>query len=129
MAEDEKSLTWVVVRVMSGIAVFGWGFLAGSYDGTHYSKLSEMSAAELEDVDTRSRRSWRGRRDFVGEAVYIFVGNAIQQLPNLPTVISWHITNRIWLPITIVVLEVGALLGASSMKKLESALKKPKRRP
>ena len=122
MADDQKSLTWIVVMVMIGIAVFGWGFLAGSYAGAHSPKLSEMSADELEDVDTRSQRS--ARRG----AVAAFVGNALEQLPNLPAVISWHMTNRIWLPIAIVVLEVGAMVGAYALKKVESALEEPKQR-
>ena len=122
MADDEKSLTWIVVMVMIGIAVFGWGFLAGSYAGAHSPKLSEMSAVELENIDARSPRS--ARRG----AVAAFVGNAIEQLPNLPAVISWHLTNRVWLPIMIVVLEAAALIGAYAMKKVESALEKPKQR-
>jgi hypothetical protein len=35
MAESEKSVTWVIAAVMLTIAVFGWGFLAGSYTGAH----------------------------------------------------------------------------------------------
>lgn len=122
MADGEKSLTWIVVMVMIGIALFGWGFLAGSYAGVQGQKLSEMSAEELEDVDTRSPR--RARRG----AAAAFVGNALEQLPNLPAVISWHMSNRIWLPIAILVLEVCALIGAYAMKKVESALERPKQR-
>ena len=29
MADEQKSLTWIVVVAMFGIAVFGCGFLAG----------------------------------------------------------------------------------------------------
>lgn len=122
MADDGKSLTWIVVMVMLGIAVFGWGFLAGSYAGAHSPKLSEMSADETEDVDTRSLRS--ARRG----AVAAFVGNGLEQLPNLPAVIAWHMSNRIWLPILILVLEVGAVIGAYAMKKVENSLEKPKQR-
>lgn len=122
MADGEKSLTWIVVMVMIGIALFGWGFLAGSYAGAHGPKLSEMSAEDITDIDSRSPgRAKRG-------AVVAFVGNALEQLPNLPAVISWHMSNRIWLPIIILVLEVGALFGAYAMKKVENALEKPKQR-
>ena len=122
MADEEKSLKWIVVVVIIGIVVFGWGFLAGSYVGTNSPKLSEMSADETDDVDARSLRS--ARRG----AVAAFVGNALEQLPNLPAVISWHLSNRIWLPIMIVVLEGAALIGGFAMKKVESAVEKPKRR-
>jgi hypothetical protein len=121
VADEEISVTWVVVMVMIGIAAFGWGFLAGSYAGAHSSTLSRMSA-DSNDDNTRSLRRVQRR------AVATFVGHAIEQLPNLPAVISWHFSNRIWLPIMIIVFEVGALIGAYALKKVETALKTPKQR-
>ena len=35
MAEDEKPLTWIVMAAAIFVAIFGWGFLAGSYAGAH----------------------------------------------------------------------------------------------
>lgn len=122
MADGEKSLTWIVVMLMACIALFGWGFLAGSYDGAHSPNMSEMDPKDHKDVDVRMMR----RPDRVGIAK--FIGNAIAQLPNMPTVISWHMSNRIWLPITIIALEVGALLGAILLKRVEKALEAPRRR-
>jgi hypothetical protein len=108
--------------VMIGIAAFGWGFLAGSYAGAHSPELSQMSIDKPERVSRRSPQRLRT------EATLDFLGHAIEQLPNLPVVISWHFKNRIWLPILIIVLEVGALLGAYGMKKVEKELEAPNRR-
>ena len=120
MAESEKSVTWVIAAVMIAIAVFGWGFLAGSYAGAHAQKMSELSEDELQDIDARgpaaARRAAKGR----------FIGNAIEQLPNLPAVISWHFSNRIWLPLLIFILEVLAFVGGIKMRSLEKELSKPR---
>ncbi len=122
MAESEKSVTWVIAAVMLTIAVFGWGFLAGSYTGAHAPKMSEMSEEEREDLESRglgsARRASKGR----------FIANAFEQLPNLPSVVAWHFLNRIWLPIILIVLEVLALLGGIKMKSLEKELSQPSRR-
>ena len=119
MADQEKSLTWIVVVVMAGIAIFGWGFLAGSYEGAHTAKVSEMSEVDRMELEGRPPRSVRA------VAVVAFFANAVRQLPKLPEVISWHMSHRIWLPILIVVLEVCALIGGIGLKKLEKSLKKP----
>lgn len=121
VADGDKSLTWVVAMVMIAIALFGWGFLAGSYAGAHAPNMSEMTAEELKDLGDRTpERSRRG-------ALEAFIGNALEQLPNFPTVISWHMSNRAWLPITIVVLEVGAVLGGFVLKRVEKALEAPRK--
>lgn len=123
MAEEEenKSVVWVIATVMVLIAGFGWGFMAGSYVGANSTPLSELSEAEREDINTRTpRRAIRGGMGY-------FIGNAIGQLPNMPAVISWHLSNRIWLPALIVLLEVGAAIGGWKMKQLEQELSKPYR--
>jgi hypothetical protein len=42
--------------------------------------------------------------------------------------VAWHFSNRIWLPIILIVLEVLALLGGIKMKSLEKELSQPSRR-
>jgi hypothetical protein len=120
MAEEEKSLTWIVVAAAVFIAVVGWGILAGSYAGAHATSISDMSADELQELDTRSPT--RARRG----AVSAFVGNAIEQLPNLPAVISWHFSNRIWLLILIGLAMVGVVGGGFALKRVEENLSQPK---
>ncbi len=122
MAESEKSLNWVIGAVMVLIAAFGWGFLAGSYSGAQRTGISEMSAGELQSLDTR------GLGEARREAKGAFIANAIDQLPNMPAVISWHFSNRIWLPILILMLEVGVVLGGIGAKRLEKQLEQPKSR-
>ena len=115
MADDRKSVTWVVVMVIIFIAVFGWLVLADSY------ALACGQSIKFFSPTIYSRNS-------LGAQIGRVVGNGLVQLPNLPAVISWHMSNRIWLPIMIVVLEGAALIGGCAMKKVESALKNPKQR-
>ena len=123
-AEFKKSVTWVIVTLMLAIAVIGWGFLAGSYSGAHAASLSELSEEEIAEFNhNRSNVRRTARR---GEIEFVFV--ALEQLPIMPAVIGWHFSNRIWLPILILVLESGALFGGLKMKSLEKALSKPRRR-
>lgn len=124
MAESEKSVNWVIATVMIAIAVIGWGFLASSYSGTHASPLSELSEDEVAEFNHARSHVRRTARQ--GEMEFLFV--ALEQLPNMPAVISWHFSNRIWLPILILVLEAGALFGGLKMKSLEKELSTPRHR-
>lgn len=56
-----------------------------------------------------------------------FVVVAVEQLPNMPAVIGWHLSNRIWLPILFIILKVAAFFGCLKMKSLEKKLNKPYR--
>lgn len=122
MPENEASLGWVVGALAVVVALFGWGFLAGSYAGSQATPMSEMSSEELKELNTRT--PLRAKR----ASMAMFVTNAIEQLPNMGSVISWHFTNRIWLPILILVAELGVLGGGIIMKKVESSLAQPARR-
>jgi hypothetical protein len=58
-------------------------------------------------------------------AVFSFIVTSITQIPKFFTIISWHISNRIWLPILFIVLEAAVLAGGYGLKKLEENLSKP----
>ena len=124
MAEGEKSITWIVTAVMVVIALFGWGFLAGSYDGAHAEVLDELPADVQRDSNIRLTRRPSVVTVAVAAAIK-FTYTALAQMPNLPSVIAWHFSNRVWLPLTIVLLEVLAFLGGFSLKYLESQLSQP----
>lgn len=117
--KSEKSVGWVMVSAMVLIALFGWGFLAGSYTGATSRRISQMSVEELSHVEARGLV--QARRD----GKLYFVANAIKQLPNFATVMSWHFSNCFWLPITILLLEMLALGGGYAMKRVEQELSKP----
>ncbi|GAB4138043.1 MAG: hypothetical protein Tsb009_05930 [Planctomycetaceae bacterium] len=115
--KQEKSILWVVLVSMCVIAVFGWGFLAGSYDGAHAVPHSEQ------DVKNPSPDSSR-----VVSSRYAFFSNAVEYLPQFPTVISWNFSHRAWLPILIVALEILTLFGGIFLKRLERQLTQPSRK-
>ena len=127
MGDGEKSITWIVTAVMILIAIFGWGFLAGSYDGAHSERLSEMSPRVRPDSDIRLIRR-PGVVTVAVAAAVKFTYTAFAQIPNMRLVIGWHFSNRVWLPLTIVALEMLAFLGGFSLKYLESQLAQPYRR-
>jgi hypothetical protein len=111
------SIKAVVIAVMVLIAVLGWGFLAGSYDGAHSGKFSEGTSGD--DSRLSSHVNSDKARFFV---------NAIEQLPRFGTVISWNFYHRIWLPAIVVALEVLTLLGGLYMKRVERELSQDRRR-
>lgn len=122
MAGDEKSVTWILVASVVFVVVVGWGFLAGSYAGANATPMSEMSEEELQDLDGG------GLRHSKRSAVAAFVTNSIEQLPNLPTVVSWHFANRLWLPILIMIALVGVVVGWVVLKRVEQNLNQPRHR-
>ena len=116
MEESGNSITVIVLLVMVVIAGFGWGFLAGSYTGAHAPAYSERSPDELgEPPEHFSKRNSQRR----------FFANAIEQLPNMPTVIWWNFSHRLWLPLLIGGLEVAAVIGGLVLKKVEKNLSQP----
>ena len=122
MAESGKSITWIVVAAAIFVLLFGWGFLAGSYAGAHTTSVSELSHEKLQSIDPALlRRADRG-------AISSFIGNSIEELPNVGAVISWHLTHRIWLPILIALALIGVLAGGVVLHKLEQKLSRPRKK-
>lgn len=134
MSDSEKSITWIVTAVMIVVAVFGWGFLAGSYAGAHtetqFSEGRIGAPAGPNDQEIHlARRPGRGSVIAVAVAAAItFTFTAVQQLPNFFSVMLWHLSNRIWLPGIIVGLEVLVFIGGFFLKSLERQLAQPYRK-
>ncbi len=116
MAAEEKSIRWIVIMCMIFMAYLAWGFLAGSYAGSE--------DAVLVGVSRRARRA-SGILMLIS-AIYSFVTTSITQLPNFFSVITWHLQNRIWLPILFVLLECGIVAGGYGLQKLEQKLEGPR---
>ena len=122
MAQTEKSITWIVVAAAIFVLFMGWGFLAGSYTGAHAKSITDMSDDELEDLKSRHRRMASR------SAIVSFLATSVEQLPNMPAVISWHFSNRIWLPSLIALALVGVVGGGFVLKTVEQNLNQPRNR-
>lgn len=95
MPEQNKSVGWVAGMLALAVAYFGWGFLAGDY---------------FQNTPNEGPRETN------------FWVNSIAQLPNLPSVVSYAVQNRLWIVGLVVVAEVGVLILWIVMRKLEREL-------
>lgn len=125
----ERSLRWMVISLSLLVAFFGWGFLAGSYEGAHATPLSEMDGAEVEVVHLRRGSGGVAGVVMVLSSVLFFLLNAVTQLPKLPDVLMWHLSNRLWMPILILVVEMGVIGGGYALQRLETSLSGPPAKP
>ena len=98
-----ESLGWLFAVVALVVTYFGWAFLANSYAISNYSQLPV-------DEDPMGR----------------FIVISIAQLPNVSSVIKWHLQNRLWLLILIVLAEVAVVGGYFVFKKVEAVLSEPR---
>jgi len=119
MAEQERSTTWVIAMAMLLIAVFGWAFAAAGYAHSEEGWRSRG----VQDADHTQSISRGSRR-----ALFDFVANALEQIPNTPAVIGFTVKHRLWFALTVVVLEILALLSGVGLKALEKRLSSPPRR-
>jgi hypothetical protein len=93
--EESKSIGWVVGMLALLVAYGGWAFLAMDY----YRNYPD---------DGFGRRS--------------FWMNSVIQLANLPSVVGFGFSNRVWFIILIAVLELLVVVLWIVMKKLEREL-------
>lgn len=128
MAEENQSILWVMGMLMLAILGLGWGLMANSYVEAQSPNLSQAAGSELPARPPLFGLQWRGPVRKLGTGLLKFAVNTIGQLNNLGTVVMWHFSNRVWIPIVILVLEVAAVCGAVALKRVEVALAKPKRR-
>ena len=112
---SEKSIGWVITMVMILIGVVGWCFLASFYiiDGEATSS-----------IEVAPRRP----SGFASAGVVQFLLNGVTQLPNIVSVLTYGFTKKLWLLITVGVLEVLAIISGRQMKKLENAVDSTRRR-
>jgi hypothetical protein len=127
MAEENQSILWVMGMLMLAILALGWGVMANSYVQAQEPSFSEAAEQGIEREGSGGILPPTAR-GAARRSMAEFVTNAIGQLNNLGTVVMWHFSNRVWIPIVILVLEVAAVCGAVALKRVEVALAKPKRR-
>ena len=108
----------------AGVAGIGWFSMAASYSAAHSPRLSEMSDARRDELarEWRSRRSSRRvRQRLMAESL----GGAMSYLTSFGEVVSWHMANRIWLPVLILLAEIGVIGGGIALRRLERRLNRP----
>ncbi|MCA9057444.1 MAG: hypothetical protein KDA85_03060 [Planctomycetaceae bacterium] len=113
MAEQGKSIRWIVIWSSVLLVYLAWGFMAGSFAGSTHGVI----------VTGRRRPNAIG---MLLSALYTFVITSILELPNFLTVIGWTFQNRIWIPILFLMLEIGLLAGGYGLQKLEQNLSAPR---
>lgn len=109
-SKDGKSITWIVTASVILVAYLGWGFMAGSYAGSSGGAVNFGPSLRM-------------------SAVYSFVITSITQLPSFFSVIGWHLSHRIWIPILFVILEVAVIAGGVGLNRVEQSLEGKKKRP
>jgi hypothetical protein len=113
ISTEGRSVRWVVFTSMIFVAYLAWGFMAGSYAANTHSAGIIVGGGEL------------GILTMLISAIYSFVATSIMETTNFFSIISWHFSNRIWLPILFILLEAGIALSGFALQKLEVNLSNP----
>lgn len=117
MTSENKSIRWTVTVAMIFAAYIGWGMMAGSYAAN-----SHVAGVVV------GRRGPIAAVTMLISAIYSFVATSVAEIPNCFTVLSWHLSNRIWLPIVFLLVEVGIVFGGIGLSRLEENLSKSRKR-
>lgn len=123
MGEQEKSISWIVAVSMVVVAIVGWGVLASSHVGAHAPLLSDGTFETSGEIVVPRRPGLA----LAIAGLIAFLWTALVQLPNFVSVISYHLTNRVWLPIAIIAVEVLVFCSGFGLKLLEKQLEQPYR--
>lgn len=119
----DKSITWIVAGVMIVVAVFGWGCLASAYAGAHAPVVDDD-----DEVGMPRMRVGRGAAIVMAfVAILTFLYHSISEIPNLPWVIGWSLSNRFGLVLGILLVELLVIGGGLGLKSLEKKLAEPYR--
>lgn len=122
MEEEERGfpILVVVALMMVVIALFGWCFMAAQYA---HAVEGKRAGAVIVSANMRVSRG-AGLAMMVTSVLELF-STGVQQLPNLPAVIGFNLRHRLWLPITIVVVELLAAGAGVGLKHIEQKLEDP----
>ncbi|HCO26171.1 MAG: hypothetical protein CME31_21250 [Gimesia sp.] len=108
--------------LMLAIAAFGWAFAAAAY--AHEKEGWRQESSNLTETDRygvqydkRFEEAGNFRRQFRA-SWKDFIWNAIRQIPNAVSVISFNFQHRLWLVILFAVLEGGAVGLGYIMEKV-----------
>ncbi len=114
MSSKEKSLLWVMIVLAISVILFSWGTLASSYSGAHSTVPGEFITGLNDPTDPTIGAD--------ATAIWVFLMNAINQLPNLPKVVFWHLSHRVWLLVMLLCLLIAVVTGCLFLRKLERRL-------
>ena len=118
--EREWSLKWVAVALMAMIAALCWSLAAASYAHSVLGwRTGGVDAAARGDIEVGTK----GRR-----ALADFLDNALTQIPNAGSVLSYAVTTAWWVLVLFIVLESLAALFWWKARALEKELANPRPR-
>ncbi len=129
MEEEEQEqrefpIIVVVVLMMIVVGVFGWCFMAKQYSN---ELKARENAGRPEQIPLAVPRRGRGLAMMIGAMVDLTV-TGITQIPNMQGVLSFNFTKRLWLPVSVIVVE-GLLVGVGfGLKQVEKQLEGPPKR-
>jgi len=113
---EGKSIRWVVIVAMILVAYVAWGCLAAAYAGRDGNTgVMGMGGGRLRS---------RGIMMMISLALSFLV-TSVTQIPNVFSVISWNFSNRLWLPVLFIVVEICIGVGGIGLQKLENNLAQP----
>ncbi|GAB5439726.1 MAG: hypothetical protein Fues2KO_00750 [Fuerstiella sp.] len=122
MAEEGKSISWIVGASLALVAYLGWGVMAGAWAGL------EVEAIDMAAGTGRVRTARGFTFALMFSAVANFVIISVTELPDFSSVMAWHFTERIWVPILIFLLMGAVLGGGIALMRLEKTLAGPPKR-
>ena len=112
---EGKSIWWVVGAGMLLVLAIGWGVMASAY------------VTDVEGVRpaVEGGRVGRGGPRAIASLAGGFVSNAFRKVPDAPAVLSYGLTETVWIPVTICLVEGLIVACGFGMKLVEKNLAGP----
>ena len=126
---EGKSIRWIVIASMLLVAYIGWGMMAQAWATTGPGAEEGLAAADGLLVDPDRPPTVRSSRSFglalLVAAVFNFVVTSVSEIPNVFAILQWHLTERLWVLVLIVLVEVLVAAGGYGLQMLEKKLETP----
>ena len=126
-----KSIEWVVGALMVLILLGSWAMMAGEYAKAEEGWRSDLTA-EAEFIQGSPRRLRGGAAMLTSAMGFVdFLENAVVQIPSVFSVLRFTLTEKLWIPVTTILLLATAAGAGYGIRKVEHHLEStaPKHSP